>query len=193
MIYHGMEHVVKFNPHLTTINHTGNVLTMDIVPYRFPGLYAIGCIFFLLNIVLFIFNVTMMSLRFRYHPSTLKASFRHPTESLFVPAAVISIGTILTNITEYGWHQGKTGPWLIDVMVVLFWIYCGVALSFTCGIYLIMSVYQVRYEERPSNNPQVVHSDIYNIANDTGLDFPRLSPFGYWTSCGRPIQVRHGE
>ncbi|KAL1311368.1 hypothetical protein AAFC00_001538 [Neodothiora populina] len=108
------------------------------VPYRFNGLYAIGCIFFILNIVLFIFNVTLLSLRFYWHPQTFKTSLRHPTESLFVPAAVISIGTILTNISEYGYHHGATGAWLKSVMIVLFWVYCGVALTFTCGIYLIL-------------------------------------------------------
>ena len=82
------------------------------VPYRFPGLYTIGCIFFILNIVLFIFNVVMMSLRFYFHPSTFKHSLLHPTESLFIPASVISLGTILLNITEYGLTEGKTGSWL---------------------------------------------------------------------------------
>jgi tellurite resistance protein TehA-like permease len=72
------------------------------VPYRFQGLYVIGAIFFLLNIVLFIFNITMICLRFYYYPSTFKASITHPTESLFVPAWLISLGTILINITQYG-------------------------------------------------------------------------------------------
>ena len=118
---------------------TTSVLTHLVpVPYRFPGLYAIGCIFFILNIVLFIFNVVMISLRFKLYPHTLKASIWHPTESLFVPAAVVSIGTILTNITSYGYHDGKTGEWLMDTMVVLFWVYCGLALAFTCLIYLIL-------------------------------------------------------
>ncbi|KAF1348754.1 voltage-dependent anion channel [Delphinella strobiligena] len=108
------------------------------VPYRFPGLYAIGCIFFILNIVLFLFNVTMISIRFKLYPATFKASIQHPTESLFMPAAVISIGTILTGISEYGFHEGKTGPWLINAMVVLFWVYCALAMTFTCGTYLIL-------------------------------------------------------
>lgn len=88
--------------------------------------------------VLFLFNVVMISLRFTLYPHTFSASIRHPTESLFVAAPVISIGTILTNISEYGNHYGKTGPWLMDVMVVLFWVYCGLALTFTCGIYLTL-------------------------------------------------------
>jgi tellurite resistance protein TehA-like permease len=103
---------------------------------RFPGLYALGCMFFILNMVLFAFNIAMISTRFYHHPSTLRASFLHPTESLFVPAAVISFGTILINITQYG--IGETGPWLDHTMIIMYWIYCALAVIFSSGIYLIM-------------------------------------------------------
>ena len=108
------------------------------VPYRFNGLYTIGVIFFILNLVLFVFNVTMISCRFKYYPETFLASILHPTESLFVPAWLISVGTILITITEYGTSDGKTGPWLFQTMRILFWIYCGLAVAFSCGIYLVM-------------------------------------------------------
>lgn len=108
------------------------------VPYRFPGLYTIGVIVFLFNICLFVFNIVMITLRFRFYPSTFWDSIKHPSESLFVPAAVISFGTILLNITEYGTESGKAGAWLSDVMVVMFWIYAALAMTFCCGIYLIM-------------------------------------------------------
>lgn len=106
------------------------------VPYRFTGLYAIGCIFFLLNIALFVLNVIMISLRFRYYPETFMGSILHPTESLFIPAWLISLGTILINISQYGIFS--TGPWLLNTMAVLFWVYCGLAVVFSCGIYLVM-------------------------------------------------------
>ena len=108
------------------------------VPYRFSGLYAIGCIFFLLNIALFLMNITLICTRFYYYPATFKASIVHPTESLFIPAALISFGTILLNISEYGLKEGKAGPWLDPAMIVLFWIYCAFAVLFSCGIYLVM-------------------------------------------------------
>jgi len=108
------------------------------VPYRFHGLYAIGVIFFLLNIVLFIFNAVMISCRFKFYPSTFTASITHPTESLFVPAWLISVGTILINISEYGTTDGESSVWLLQTMRVLFWVYCGMAVIFSCGIYLIM-------------------------------------------------------
>ncbi|KAL1610431.1 hypothetical protein SLS60_002098 [Paraconiothyrium brasiliense] len=106
------------------------------VPFRFHGIYALGCIFFILNIVLFLFNVITISLRFYWFPKTFKASFLHPTESLFIPAAIISFGTILINISQYGVDQ--TGVWLEKTMLILFWIDCGLAISFSIGIYLIM-------------------------------------------------------
>lgn len=110
------------------------------VPYRFDGLYTIGCMFFLFNIALFLMNVVLICCRFRYYPSTFMASITHPTESLFVPAWLISFGTILLNITEYGADAGRAGEWLVHTMRCLFWAYCGLAVVFSCGIYLIMFV-----------------------------------------------------
>ncbi|KAF2000098.1 hypothetical protein P154DRAFT_522884 [Amniculicola lignicola CBS 123094] len=106
------------------------------VPFQFGALYALGCTFFILNMVLFVFNIVMISLRFYFYPRTFKASFMHPTESLFIPAAVISFGTILINVSQYG--VGHTGFWLEKTMVVLFWVDCGLAIAFSVGIYLIM-------------------------------------------------------
>ena len=106
------------------------------MPFRFHGLETIGIIFFLLNIVLFIINAVMISLRFYYHPETFKASFLHPTERLFIPAAVVSFGTILLNISQYG--PSHAGHWLNDAVAILFWVDVGLALIASMGIYLIM-------------------------------------------------------
>jgi tellurite resistance protein TehA-like permease len=76
----------------------------------------------------------MISLRFYLHPSTFKQSFLHPTESLFIPAAIISIGTILINITQYG--ADYTGDWLTRTIVPLFWLYCALAVLSSWGIFL---------------------------------------------------------
>ncbi|KAL9577198.1 MAG: hypothetical protein Q9212_006522 [Teloschistes hypoglaucus] len=111
-------------------------LTEAIVPYRFPGLYAIGAIFFLLNLVMFIVNVIMISLRFYTFPETLRASYMHPSERLFIPAAVVSFGTVLINISQYG--IPKAGPWLSHVMLALFWTNAALAILASSGIYLLM-------------------------------------------------------
>ncbi|KAI4113984.1 MAG: hypothetical protein LQ345_005146 [Seirophora villosa] len=95
------------------------------VPFRFRGLYAIGVIFFLFNLLLFIINVTMISLRFYTHPGTFRASYMHPTERLFLPSAVVSFGTVLINISQYG--LTRAGPWLSRAVISLFWIDAGLA------------------------------------------------------------------
>ncbi|KAL6718490.1 hypothetical protein ACLMJK_004581 [Lecanora helva] len=106
------------------------------VPFRFRGLETIGVFFFLLNIVLFIFNVTMISLRFYYHPEMFKASILHPTERLFIPAAVVSFGTILLNISQYG--PSRSGHWLNETVAICFWIDVALALLSSTGVYLVM-------------------------------------------------------
>lgn len=80
----------------------------------------------------------MISLRFKFYPSTFLSSILHPTESLFIPGFLISLGTILINVSEYGIDNPVTGPWFREIMCVLFWIYCGLAVVFSCGIYLTM-------------------------------------------------------
>lgn len=106
------------------------------VPFRFRGLDIIGIIFFLFNTLLFVITVILISLRFYFFPETFKASFLHPTESLFVPASVVSFGTVLINISQYG--LGATGYWLETAVCVMFWIDCALAILASCGIYLLM-------------------------------------------------------
>jgi hypothetical protein len=113
-----------------------NVLYSIPSDLRFDSLYALGCTFFLFNIVLFFFNVVMISTRFYLHPHTFRQSFLHPTESLFIPAAVISVGTILINITQYG--VGYAGDWLERAIVPLYWIYCTLSVLSSWGIFLTM-------------------------------------------------------
>jgi tellurite resistance protein TehA-like permease len=109
-----------------------------VVPFRFHGLYFIGCIFFILNIVFFLFNVIMISLRFHIHPRTFKSSLTHPLEALFIPAWIVSLGVILMNINQYGLL--KTGCWLHSTMKLLYWVYCALAIASSCGIYLMVLV-----------------------------------------------------
>lgn len=106
------------------------------MPYRFRGLETIGIIVFLFNIVLYIAIWCLLLARFYFYPYTFRASFLHPTESLFVPASVVSFGTILINISQYG--PGHTGPWLAHAVGVLFWIDAALAVIFSAGIYLLL-------------------------------------------------------
>ena len=99
-----------------------------------------GVVFFLLNLVFFIIIVSLISLRFYLYPEMFVASFAHPTERLFIPASVVSFGTILINISQYG--PDHTGPWLMKAVAVLFWFDCGLAILASSAVYLIMYVHQ---------------------------------------------------
>ena len=120
-------------------NHSTNQLTEydpTTVPFRFRGLDTIGTIFFLLNIALFLLNILMISLRFYTFPETFEASYMHPSERLFIPSAVVSFGTILINISQYG--LPNAGQWLDRAVIVLFWIDAALAIVASSGIYLLM-------------------------------------------------------
>lgn len=78
----------------------------------------------------------MIITRFALFPYMFKASFSHPTESLFVPAFAVSFGTILINIVEYGF--GRVGEWLNNAVLVLFWLDVAIAFVLSIIIYLIL-------------------------------------------------------
>ncbi|KAL9126831.1 MAG: hypothetical protein Q9217_004182 [Psora testacea] len=120
--------------HYTWTFFTMTMATGGIANVLYTGTTQV--VFFLLNIVLFIVNVLMISLRFYLYPETFKASILHPTERLFLPAAVVSFGTVLLNISQYG--PTKTGHWLNDTVAVLFWIDAALALLASMGVYLVM-------------------------------------------------------
>ncbi|KAH8690955.1 voltage-dependent anion channel-domain-containing protein [Talaromyces proteolyticus] len=113
-----------------------NVLYNIPEPFRFNGLDAIGIVIFLLNIALYIMIWGLLLIRFICFPYTFKASFLHPTESLFVPATVVSFGTILINISQYG--PDRTGPWLLHAVNVLFWFDFTLAFCLSAGVYLLL-------------------------------------------------------
>lgn len=113
-----------------------HLLMKPTVPYRFRGLETIGVIVFLFNIFLYLLIWALLLARFYFYPYTFKASFLHPTESLFIPASMVSFGTILINISQYG--PGRAGPWLLEAVGILFWIDCILAVLFSAGIYLIL-------------------------------------------------------
>ncbi|KIX02797.1 uncharacterized protein Z518_08740 [Rhinocladiella mackenziei CBS 650.93] len=106
------------------------------VPYRFDGLRIIGIIFFLMNILFYLIIWAMLITRFTLYPWTFRASFTHPTESLFVPAFAVSFGTILINIVEYGF--GRVGAWLNRAVLILFWFDAALAVILSIIIYLIL-------------------------------------------------------
>jgi C4-dicarboxylate transporter/malic acid transport protein len=122
------------SPWLTSTAHSNRC--WNTVPYRFQGLHTIGVVVMLLNITLYICTWAMLITRFTLYPWTFRLSFTHPTESLFAPAFVVSFGTILINIVQY--RSDSVGPWLTHVVLVLYWIDCGLAIALSITIYLVL-------------------------------------------------------
>ena len=58
-------------------------------PHRFTGLLTIGKVFFILALVMYIIALALIALRFLSYPRTLHCSLVHPTESLFIPTAIL--------------------------------------------------------------------------------------------------------
>jgi len=106
------------------------------VTLRFHGLYALGVIFALLDIVLFVIFCVAISLRFYCWPGSFHASIMDPQESHFVPAVMITVGQVLLNIVQYAVNVGKVGAWLTTTMCILFWAYLAASLLFTTSFYL---------------------------------------------------------
>ncbi|KAI1506736.1 voltage-dependent anion channel [Biscogniauxia marginata] len=113
-----------------------NVLYSLHQAYQADWLWCIGLIFFILNISLFVLNCILITMRFAMVPGSFMHSFLDQVESLFIPAVVVSVGTICINICQYG--VAHTGPWLQHVMEWLFWVWIIVSVSASAGMYLTL-------------------------------------------------------
>ncbi|KAI1266354.1 voltage-dependent anion channel-domain-containing protein [Xylariaceae sp. FL1019] len=113
-----------------------NVLYSLSKMYAANWLWYIGVIFFLLNMILFVINCVLITMRFAMVPGSFMHSFLDQTESLFIPAVVVSFATILINICQYG--VPHTGLWLLKTIEVFFWIYTVISVVTSAGMYLIL-------------------------------------------------------
>ncbi|KAH6610251.1 hypothetical protein Trco_000271 [Trichoderma cornu-damae] len=127
--------------------------------YHAAWVTGFGIFFCLLNIVLFLTNCALISMRFCLRPGSLAKSFTDQVESLFIPAFVIrlvsspfaspvavliasgflrtsSIAVILINACQYG--APHCGVWLLKTLQILFWAYTGVSAIASAGLYLIL-------------------------------------------------------
>ncbi|KAK3315028.1 voltage-dependent anion channel-domain-containing protein [Apodospora peruviana] len=111
------------------------------IPYRSGWLNGVGLAFFFLNIFLFFMNCVLITLRFRWRPGSLLHSFTDQFESLFIPAFVVSVATILITTCQYG--VPRAGPWLIQMMEAMFWIYVSASTFASTGMYLTLWSTQV--------------------------------------------------
>ncbi|KAL7944441.1 voltage-dependent anion channel domain-containing protein [Trichoderma barbatum] len=104
--------------------------------YQAKWVNGFGVFFCLLNIVLFLTNCVLLSIRFYLRPGSLTKSFTDQVESLFIPAFFVSIAVILINICQYG--APHCGVWLLRTLQILFWIYTGLSAVASAGLYLIL-------------------------------------------------------
>lgn len=140
----------------------------------------------------------MIILRFNYHPGSFKHSFLEPSESLFIPASVISIGIILITIAQYA--VPETGTWLQTTFKVLFWIYAMLALLSSCCIYLILYAlcHDPKCHARLSSNIsltlmplcQMVYARVLSEKYDSYLGLPRIPSLNHSTASSRPYRFR---
>ncbi|TVY75873.1 Malic acid transport protein [Lachnellula suecica] len=116
---------------------TGGIANvLHAIPYRSDWLTIVGTVVFLFNLVLFLCNCILITLRFHWVPGSFKACFLSQSESLFIPASVVSAGTILINFCQYG--LPKTGQWFQVTMQVCYWAYASMSVIASSGMYLII-------------------------------------------------------
>ncbi|KAH9832421.1 Malic acid transport protein [Teratosphaeria destructans] len=125
--------------HVTWANFTfpmstgGIALLLHTTPHKFRGLYIIGKIFFIFDLVIFLAIAAAITTRFVLGRQNLalQSSLAHPTEGLFFPTSLLALFDVFALIQTYG--VPTCGPWLIVVVRVLFWIY--VAVTFISAVW----------------------------------------------------------
>ncbi|ORX36964.1 voltage-dependent anion channel [Kockovaella imperatae] len=115
-----------FNVNLGT---GGFAIVLASIPHKFRGQHAIGTVFFIIDIVVFIVNVVMLSLRAIHFPHLFALSFKSHSEGVWTPVSAVALSTLLTNTMLYGIPY--CGPWLLIVCEVWYWVYMFLALCLT--------------------------------------------------------------
>ncbi|KAK1832638.1 voltage-dependent anion channel [Podospora conica] len=103
------------------------------LPYNVTWIDHIGLAFFFFNICLFVMNIILISLRFHLRPGSFTNSFSDQMESL--------AATIFITVCQYG--IPRAGPWLVNTMEVMFWIYITVSVLISAFLYLTLWSTQV--------------------------------------------------
>lgn len=95
-------------------------------PHKFNGLLTIGKIVFILDLILFTTYTAIVVARFTLKPKTFRKSLLDPGESFFFGSFWVSLSLVLQNISQYAFPT--CGPWLVQTLEVLFWIYFALVL-----------------------------------------------------------------
>lgn len=81
--------------------------------------------FYILNMCLFVLNVSMLSLQFIFHRRQFLRLLFDPVKGVFVPLFVLSFATIIIGTISYAVPAGIIPP---NAIYVLFWVYVGLAI-----------------------------------------------------------------
>jgi tellurite resistance protein TehA-like permease len=119
-------------------------------PFTFPGLRAIGKVFYILNLVLFATFSVLIASRFALKPRALLTSLHHPSESFFFGSFWVSIALILIGAQAYG--GPATGDWFVTAMRVVYWIY------YACETLVAVFQYHVIFESERNNLSEALPS-----------------------------------
>lgn len=122
--------------YVVTMSTGGYATLLHIQPHTFSGLQTIGKVVFLCNLVAFLVITTILTYRFCSQKKLFLRSLRNPTELLFVSTCLLSCAVILIGIQSYG--VPYCGPWLLEVVYVLFWCYVVVAFLLAVFAYLYL-------------------------------------------------------
>ncbi|KAL2862100.1 voltage-dependent anion channel [Aspergillus pseudodeflectus] len=109
-----------------TMSTGGLALLIGNQPNRFKGVDQIGMAVYIVDLILFAFVCSLMSLRFILHGGLLD-SLRHEREGLFFPTFWLSIATIISGLYRY-FGEDAADSFAI-ALEVLFWVYCACTLT----------------------------------------------------------------
>ncbi|KAF9042662.1 hypothetical protein BDZ89DRAFT_273056 [Hymenopellis radicata] len=85
-------------------------------------LTTVETVFYSLSIVIFAFNVLMLSLQVTFYPSRTWRLINHPVEGAFIPLMVLCLATIIIGTINYA-HSSP------QLSYILFWVYVALSLA----------------------------------------------------------------
>lgn len=108
-------------------------------PYLSTVFRTLGCILFILNLVLFIAFCGCITYRFAHDRKAMSRSLHHPNESFYFGTFWVSIALLLYGMNEY--TVPSAGPWLTETLAIAFWVYAG------CVFLVAVFQYHVIFDE----------------------------------------------
>ncbi|TFK52714.1 hypothetical protein OE88DRAFT_1292460 [Heliocybe sulcata] len=100
---------------------TGAVyVTMSAIKYHSKVLTVIETIFFFINMVLFVLNMSTLLIQALLYPRQALRLIKDPVKGIFVPLCVLSFATIIIGTINYAVPSGHVHPGFI---YDLFWVY----------------------------------------------------------------------